>query len=198
MFRTKLAVVISSVLLASVATQAQPAPTDQVEATSPAQSSAPAEASAPQDADASTGGNEPVGSEESNVDEHATSGSYYPYSAGTAGDDPSEPKETAAPANAGAKASGSTDQWQNADTDGDGYLSQDELTKVAPALADNFDDIDVDNDKKLTRGEFRTWHESQKARMDADEGTNPTASPAAPQEPTSAPPSTVPTKDADE
>ena len=183
MIRTKLAVVISSVLLASVATQAQPAPADDAAATTaPTQNSVPTESTPAQGADAATQGNESVGTPESNVDEHATSGSYYPFSAGTAGDDPAEPKETSAmpsgDGSAAEKAAGTTDQWQNADTDGDGSLSQDELTKVAPALADNFDDIDVDNDDKLTHGEFRTWHESQKARMDADQGAPAASAPA--------------------
>lgn len=212
MFKTKLAVVISSVLLAAVTTQAQPAPVDQTEATLPTQSSVPAETPASTDADAaSSGANESVGSKESNVDEQSTSGSYYPYSSGTVGDDPSEPKATSASAKPGdapsESATGGTDQWKNADTDGDGYLSQDELKKVAPTLADSFDDIDVDDDNKLTRGEFRTWHESQKARMDADQAATPAtpaqpaapdtaavpatpATPAAPQESTSAPPAT--------
>jgi hypothetical protein len=174
MIRTKLAVVISSVLLASVATQAQPAPADDAAATTaPTQNSVPTESTPAQGADTATQGNESVGSSESNVDEHATSGGYYPFSAGTAGDDPAQPNDTAMPSGDGSaaeKAAGATDQWQNADKDGDGFLSQDELTKVAPALADNFDDIDVDNDDKLSHGEFRTWHESQKARMDADQG----------------------------
>ena len=215
MFRTKLAVVISSVLLAAVTTQAQPAPADQTEATPPTQSSVPAETPTSTDADAaSSGANESVGSKESNVDEQSTSGSYYPYSSGTVGDDPSEPKATSASAKPGdapsESATGGTDQWKNADTDGDGYLSQDELKKVAPTLADSFDDIDVDDDDKLTRGEFRTWHESQKARKDADQAATPAtpatpaepaapdtaavpatpATPAAPQESTSTPPAT--------
>ena len=192
MIRTKLAVVISSVLLASVATQAQPAPADDPAATTaPTQNSVPAESTPAQGADTATQGNESVGSSESNVDKESTSGAYYPYSSGTVGDDPAEPKDTSAmpsgDGSAAEKAAGATDQWQNADTDGDGSLSQDELTKVAPALADNFDDIDVDNDDKLSHGEFRTWHESQKARMDADQGAPAASAPG-----TDAPAGTVP------
>jgi hypothetical protein len=61
----------------------------------------------------------------------------------------------------------------DADSDGDTYLSQAELTKVAPTLSASFAAMDVDSDKKLTRDEFRTWHESHKAKMDADQGANP-------------------------
>lgn len=58
------------------------------------------------------------------MDKDSSSGSYYPYSAGTVGDDPSEPTSTSAPADAGDSDSGPTDQWSDAaDTDGDGYLS---------------------------------------------------------------------------
>jgi hypothetical protein len=38
-----------------------------------------------------------VGTERSNVDEKSSSGSYYPNSAGTVGDDPAHPKSTAIP-----------------------------------------------------------------------------------------------------
>jgi hypothetical protein len=188
MIRTKLAVVISSVLLASVATQAQPAPADDAAApTSPNQSSVPTESTPAQGADTATQGNGDVGSSQSNVDEHATSGSYYPFSAGTVGDDPAAPGDTQASGNTGDPAGGATNQWKNADTDDDGYLSPDELRKVAPALADNFADIDVDANRQLTRDEFRAWHMSQKARMDADQGAPAASAPA-----TDAPAGTVP------
>lgn len=127
--------------------------------------------SAAPDADASTDDNPPVGSARSNVDKKATSGNYYPYAAGTVGDDPARPKSTAAAPDATAKAgddaAGSIDQWMpdGADLDGDGFLSHAELAKVSPTLSASFSAIDVDNDQKITRGEFRSWHESHKARL---------------------------------
>jgi hypothetical protein len=44
------------------------------------------------------------------------------------------------------------------------------VDESTPALSASFDGMDVNDDDKLTRGEFRTWHESRKARMDADPG----------------------------
>lgn len=111
-----------------------------------------------------------VGDKASNVDEDSTSGSYYPYSAGTVGDDPAKPTSTSVSTDGSASDSGSTDQWgDDADSDGDGYLSLAELTKATPALAASFDAMDVDGDDKLTRGEFRAWHESHKARVNTNE-----------------------------
>jgi hypothetical protein len=177
MRKTSLAVVISSVLLAAVAAQAEPV-TDTTSPPAPSTSSQvdttqPPATSASPEADAASGSssNEGVGSGKSNVDEHSSSGSYYPYSSGTAGDDPSEPTSTRVEPDSGVT-SGPTDQWQTADADRDGYLSLAELTTAAPTLASSFDAMDVDDDEKLTRAEFRTWHESHKARMDADQGTS--------------------------
>ena len=131
------------------------------------------QATSPSDTGASTAqgkANSEVGSPESNVDEKSTSGSYYPYAAGTVGDDPEYPKSTAAAHDGKDTATpGATSHWMEADADSDGYLSKDELTKVNPRLAGSFDSIDVDKDGKLTRDELRTWHESNRASMDADQ-----------------------------
>lgn len=126
-----------------------------------------------------------VGSPKSNVDEDSSSGSYYPFSAGTVGDDPAEPTSTSVPADAGDDHSGPTDQWSDAaDSDGDGFLSRAELNEAAPALSANFEAMDVNDDDKLTRGEFRTWHESREARMDADQEARSNAGDRAPTSPT--------------
>lgn len=131
--------------------------------------------SAKPDSDTTTGSNVSVGAARSNADKRSSSGTYHPYAAGTVGDDPAKPTSTSAPPDAkdGAKDqdSGPTDQWTDdgADTDGDGYLSKAELTKVAPTLSASFGAMDVNNDQKLTRSEFRSWHESLKARMVADD-----------------------------
>jgi len=114
-----------------------------------------------------------VGDAASNVDKDSSSGEYYPYSAGTVGDDPAHPKSTAVSTDGSNSDSGPTDQWgETADSDGDGYLSLAELTEAAPALVASFDAMDVDGDDKLTRGEFRSWHESHKARADTDDSAS--------------------------
>lgn len=126
------------------------------------------------DADSTTGSNVAVGAARSNVDKKATSPTYHPYAAGTVGDDPAKPGSTSLPADARVKASekdsGPIDQWMDggADSDGDGFLSHAELTKLSPTLSDTFTAMDVDNDEKVSRGEFRSWHESLKARMVVD------------------------------
>jgi hypothetical protein len=164
---TTLVVMMSSLLLGSVVARADrhmgPSPSP------PAETKAHTDDNRPpaQDADADTVRTE-VGSAKSNVDKDSTSGSYYPYSAGTVGDDPAEPTSTAVTPDAGDKPPGPTDQWGDIDSDGDGYLSQEEMKKAAPALSASFEEMDVDADDKLTRGEFRTWHESRKARENAD------------------------------
>ena len=142
-----LAVAISSVLLGAVAVAAEP------------------------DLAADTSSTK-VGSAKSNVDEHSSSGSYYPYSAGTVGDDPADPKSTSVSPDVNDDPTGPTDQWGNIDSDGDGYVSPAELDEAAPALSASFSAMDVDDDEKLTRGEFRTWHESYKAKRDSDQEAN--------------------------
>lgn len=122
--------------------------------------------------------NTEVGDPKSNVDKDSSSGEYYPYSAGTVGDDPAHPKSTAVSTDGSNSNSGPTDQWgDTADADGDGYLSLEELTDTAPALAASFKDMDVDGDGKLTRGEFRSWHESHKARADSDDDASKRTTP---------------------
>ena len=51
-----------------------------------------------------------VGTERSNVDEKSSSGSYYPNSAGTVGDDPAHPKSTAVPPDSNVDPAEPTDQ----------------------------------------------------------------------------------------
>ena len=197
MRKNTLAVVISSLLLGAAAAQAEPAtdaaaPESQaqtVPATDPTTTStesstgsteASGDAAATQDVDAATqdsgsvtSANPEVGTPRSNVDEHARSGDYYPNSAGTVGDDPAAPHDTAVPMSSVGEGSSGTDRWDAADTDRDTYLSKDELNAVAPTLSAKFGDIDVDGDEKLTRDEFRTWHQSNQAKMDADQGVEP-------------------------
>lgn len=126
------------------------------------------------DQDAVTGSNVAVGAARSNVDVESTSGAYHPNSAGTVGDDPASPTSTSAPPDAMVKAShedsGPSDQWKvdGVDLDGDGVLSLAELTKVSPTLSESFSIMDVDNDQQVSHGEFRSWHESLKARMGAE------------------------------
>jgi hypothetical protein len=133
-----------------------------------------AESAAAPQADADTGRNPAVGAARSNVDKKSSSGSYYPNAAGTVGDDPAEPTSTAVPPDTKVKTtdqdSGPAGPWMDSgvDTDRDGLLSQAELTKVSPTLSASFTDMDVDNDQKVTLGEFRSWHESLKTRMTAD------------------------------
>jgi hypothetical protein len=172
---TPIAAVVASLLLGVVAVQAdphtEPSRNPHLQATPKTDTGPPPTTTASPDADtAADAGNTEVGSRDSNVDKDSSSGSYYPYSAGTVGDDPSEPTSTSLPADAGDTAPGPTDQWGDAaDSDGDGYLSLAELTKAAPALSASFDAMDVDKDDKLTRGEFRSWNESRKARVNTDE-----------------------------
>jgi hypothetical protein len=134
----------------------------------------PAGSAAAARADADTGSNPNVGAAGSNVDKKSSSGSYYPNSAGIVGDDPAKPTSTAVPPDIKDKTtnkdSGPADQWMDSgvDTDGDGSLSQAELTKVSPTLSASFTDMDVDNDQKVTLDEFRSWHESLKTRMIAE------------------------------
>lgn len=95
------------------------------------------------DTDAATAkSNAVVGTERSNVDEKSTSGSYYPNSAGTVGDDPAHPKSTAIPPDA----------------------------KVDPdpeEPAEQTGNVDSDGDDKLTRSECKAWYESQQANDSA-------------------------------
>lgn len=198
-----LAVVISSLLLGTAAAHAgEVADASAAEAQAQSQTDATLESSsgstdvtsesaATQDADqatqssgSTTSANPEVGEPASNVDEHATSGSYYPYSAGTVGDDPAAPHDTSVPMSSVGEGSAGTDRWDAADTDGDSYLSKDELNAVAPTLSANFGDMDVDGDEKITRDEFRTWQQSNQARMDADQSVpaaGETTTPVAPE-----------------
>ena len=175
MRKTTLAFVISSVLLGAVAAQAEPttdpAQTPPAQTTAPANTSEPAGSSSSQEPGTGQGANnnDSVGTAESNVDKKSTSGSYYPNSAGTVGDTPTQPTSTSPEPNNGGQDTGPTNQWVRGDADGDGYLSKDEFEKISPTLVTRFDEMDVDSNGKLTRGEFRTWHESHKARMDADQ-----------------------------
>jgi hypothetical protein len=191
MRKTTLAAVISSVLLGAAAAHANPsqAPEPQPTSQQPAQTSEAAPTGT-----ATSGGNDSVGDVRSNVDEKSSSGSYYPYSSGTVGDDPAKPTSTSTSAPTTGPGEGdqttatTTAPWMNADSDGDESLSKSEFEKASPTLANRFEEIDVDRDKKLSRDEIRTWHESQKARMDADQGATPPASTA----PSTAPNATVP------
>jgi len=90
--------------------------------------------------------NAEVGTERSNVDEKSSSGSYYPNSAGTVGDDPAHPKTTAVPPD----------------------------SNVDPAKpTDQADKVDSDDDEKLTRSQCKAWYESQQANANEPSGTTP-------------------------
>ncbi len=165
---------VTSLLLGSVAARAdqheEPSLKQPAQELSQADQDRPAKSSPSKIADTAAG-KEPakVGSAESNVDEDSSSGSYHPYSAGTVGDDPADPTTTSVPPASGD--TGPTDQRGDAaDSDGDGYLWQAELDRAPPARSASFDAMDVKGDVNLTRGEFRTWHESRKARMDENPG----------------------------
>ena len=178
---TNLAVVISSVLLGAFAAQAQPtssASGQVAQSTTQTDTSRPATTSSAPDADTATGtsSTEQVGSDKSNADKKSASGAYYPYSAGTSGDDPSQPKSTSVSEqtredttqNTSEKDFGSTAEWTKADADGDGYVSKSELAKVEPKLASAFSAMDVNRDEKLSRDEAKAWDETHKGSMEAD------------------------------
>lgn len=201
-----LAVVISAVLLGgSVSAYAQE-PSQAAESQTPTtQSQAPdtqSQAQAPGASSDATGqgsGQAPVGTPPSNTDEKATEGDYYPYSSGTVGDDPAKPHATTVPVQAGKEGDQSTatttGDWMTADTDGDEQLSKTEIEKAWPTLGARFDEIDVDGNKQASRDELRTWHESQKTRMDADQpasapASRPDAATPGAQAPAEAPPVT--------
>jgi hypothetical protein len=68
---------------------------------------------------------------------------------------------------------GSTSHWAKADTNGDGILSQTELTAAAPNLSTSFTTMDANGDQKLTQDEFKAWHKSHHA---ADPAKDPSSS----------------------
>jgi len=115
------AVAISSVLFGAVVVAADP---EAVEATS----------------------NTKVGAPKSNVDEKSSSGSYYPNSAGTVGDDPAHPKSTAVSADTDIDATGASDKWGKLDSDGDG---------------------------NVTESECRAWYEAEKPTESAPSSSTP-------------------------
>jgi len=179
MHKHTLAAVISAVLLggSAAALAQEPSQTAAPETTAtptqtPTSSTSTGESGA-------SGGQAPVGTAPSNVDEKSSSGSYYPYSSGTVGDDPAKPDATTVPVEAGKQGDHSsattTGDWMTADTNRDDQLTKAEIEKAWPTLGAHFDDIDVDGDKQASRDELRTWHESQKTRMEADQ---PAAAPA--------------------
>jgi len=193
---TNLAVVISSVLLGAAASAAEPTSGTaglMAQSTAQTDTSRPATTSPAPDADTATGtsttqdtstAQEKVGSGQSNVDKKSSSGSYYPYAAGTSGDDASEPKSTSVSnetredtsRNTSEKDFGSAEQWTQADANRDGYVSKSELAKAAPELSSSFSAMDVNRDEKLTRQEVTAWHASHKGSMEGDKGTSKDAS----------------------
>jgi len=119
--KTSTLAVAMSVLLGAVAVQAEP------------------------DATAAAN-NAVVGTERSNVDEKSTSGSYYPNSAGTVGDDPAHPKSTAVPPDSKVDPAEPTDQPANIGSDGD---------------------------ERLTRSECKAWYESQQTNASESKSSTP-------------------------
>ena len=183
---TNLAVLISSVLLGAAASAAEPTSSTaglMAQSTAQTDTSRPATTSPAPDADTATGTsttNESVGSGHSNVDKKSSSGSYYPYAAGTSGDDASEPKSTSVSKDTDAETArntsekdfGSGEQWSQADANRDGYVTKSELAKVSPKLSSSFSAMDVNRDEKLSRAEVTAWHESHKGSMESDKSTS--------------------------
>lgn len=187
-----LAVVISSVLLGAAAAHAEPgtdAWSEGQQAQSTAQSttqtdtSRPAPTSTAPDADTATG-TSATGSMDAdqsttgNSSSSTSSSSSYPPAA-----TPTPGNDTSATAAAGAgeqrsdQALLSTEHWTQADANGDGYLSQTELTTAAPTLSASYSAMDANSDQKLTRDELQAWHQSQRgSSMDADQGSSSSSS----------------------
>ncbi|HEX6572454.1 MAG TPA: hypothetical protein VF055_10545 [Steroidobacteraceae bacterium] len=64
----------------------------------------------------------------------------------------------------------STEHWTEADTNEDGTLSKAELSRAEPTLAPDFDTIDRDDDRQISRDEIEAWHAGPDAgSVDADE-----------------------------
>ena len=202
MHKLTLAAVISAVLLGSsaAALAQEPSQTAAPQTTdTPSQTPAPGNSTGESGA---SGSQAPVGTAPSNVDEKSSSGSYYPYSSGTVGDDPAKPEATTVPVQAGKEGDHSsattTGDWMTADSNGDEQLTKAEIEKAWPTLGAHFDDIDVDGDKQASRDELRSWHESQKTRMEADQpagapaSTAPAATAPDAQSPANVPPGTPP------
>ena len=57
--------------------------------------------------------------------------------------------------------------FKKADTNGDGMLSEDEVAKHAPFLAQNFAAIDKNKDGKLTRAELKTYGDARRKEFEA-------------------------------
>jgi hypothetical protein len=194
MHKFTLSAVISALLLGNSAAALAQEPSQAAEPQTPA-TQAPNTST---DASGASGSQAPVGTTPSNVDEHSSSGSYYPYSSGTVGDDPAKPEATTVPVQAGKEGDRSsattTGDWMTVDTNGDEQLSKAEIDKAWPTVGAHFDEIDVDGDKQATRDELRSWHESQKTRMEADQPASAPASmaPAAGTVPDAQSPANVP------
>jgi hypothetical protein len=155
MRKRSLAVVISSLLLGAVAAQAQQPSTDTSQSQQ-AQTTQPTPSTQTDTSDTSTspGDRSEMHRGQGNVDNSAASSTSE-----VPGSD---------------RSLMSTSHWSQADTDHDGNLSQAELTSAAPMMSDRFSAIDANGDRKLTRDEFRQWHDAHPASMDADRGTRST------------------------
>lgn len=184
-----LAVVISSVLLGAAAAHAEPG-TDawsegqQAQSTTQTDTSRPAPTSTAPDADTATG-TSATGSMDadqgttgnSSSSTSSSSSSYPPASSATPGNDTSATASAGAGEQRSDQALLSTEHWTQADANGDGYLSQTELTTAAPTLSASFSAMDANSDQKLTRDELQSWHQSQRgSSMDADEGSSSSSS----------------------
>jgi hypothetical protein len=126
------------------------------------------------DADQSTTGN---------TSSSTSSSSSYPPASSSTPSSSTPGNDTSATASAGAgeqrsdQALLSTEHWTQADANGDGYLSQTELTTAAPTLSASFSAMDANSDQKLTRDELHSWHQSQRgSSMDADQGSSSSSS----------------------
>jgi hypothetical protein len=64
----------------------------------------------------------------------------------------------------------STEEWTDADINGDDTLSQSELNRAEPTLATSFGDIDRNNDRRISRDELEAWQAGpEPGDPDADE-----------------------------
>lgn len=52
-------------------------------------------------------------------------------------------------------------EWSDSDTDRDGYLSRDELIPF-PGVLKKFDEIDLDDDNRISELEYSDWRASKK------------------------------------
>ena len=60
------------------------------------------------------------------------------------------------------RGAGADERFRQADSDGNGMLSQDEAARGTPWIAKNFDAIDADKDSQVTRDEIRAFAQARR------------------------------------